>query len=885
MVEISIVLSPDRPLDPTGPLDYVALTLLVAYYALAALALLFVAVNALYKRSDVTVLGWPGLIMMLVGSCLDLTGEFITNGHLSQLDSVRMIDCHVWDYWIKFLSQGLFFSGLCLCMVNASAFIFPRLQQVMARLERPKNRAVKLGLVVAPSIHAVSDAAAADDDNDSSTMEAIELTPDNGVDLEQRENSEKTEEQQQQRRKKTGGPAAANEKHRPRRLCCASCFKWLFRPCTLPIEVFWSKLGPIQRLWALCWAAVVAILGVCVAMVVFSYIPGVTEPVADANTCYTKLYYKALFVAALAVFLAAGWYIYLAATYSDVREYFRIHARRLWRYSIEPPLLKATEVLLLFLARGIMLLDNPASRWLLFRVAPLYLTSGAARFDTNPARFASTTGHYLKECARNLLFCLFGGCIWCVVRNRARREELYRAIHLKPPAAASVYDADRAFLYDVKELPNGEFFEEQWNWYHLIKAGPRAGASALAALHSKQEVDADLRYCRVDGKTRLTGANFSLALTSVTASMLARVAFNVLCLVSFIWGRFLYFLIAAAAYTVALGAVLGDAYLCRLRGCSRAADAISKLDQQVPRNFSNAVYEHNHRVVLEFLEFARSTAVNFEQEAGAGDQLVSFFNWRGLRDAHNFAELFQDEPSRFIECLLVPRKQSRLYTNISHVAVRADARDQNRVLDDVSVVYVPHVVAFLDAYLECASRFESVAFTQLLCLREGTEVDRQLALLEQLSQGRRTTDRCDEDELRRACSKLFNTLFPPSNEAGAAPSESEIREESAVPLRGNRTVIVRSAKREGRFVPALVEEEMHLAVAILDELLWTEYYHSPSSMAWLRVAKAHADMARRREAARALKNVRKQAGGNLDPFVEQVFAEEIDMEMQFEDII
>lgn len=785
-----IILSPERPLDPTGWLDYVCAACLIAYYCASALAMLFVVVNTARKKKDVTILGWPGLLLILIGACMDLTSEFVTNGHLEALEAIRTYDCHPWDYWVKFLGLGAFYSGLCMCMVNSSALVYARVHKFLVGLERnapasPLNGAVLL------SNEAITALASGEKLEPDEQCEEVVLNE------EVQESVEVVTLQRAPRRCRCGHCTTAWR-------CCWRCF------CFLPISAAWSHTSPIARLRVLGFGAVAVIMGMCVLMVAGSYVPGVTAPVPGADTCYTSIFFKIVFVYALAVFLVAGWGIYLVATYTDVREFLLRKARRIWRNRICKPLLSCLEVLLLFLNNGVYLLNNPLSKGIIRHVAPGYLR-GNNTFNTNPKFFLCVTRIYARHLVRFLCCCLF------------RKSD-------KDGDIALSADDELLAAYEVASDYNRT---SVGTWYHeLVEPNaslskrhrpPLAGTERTS---EEEDGDEDLLYCSGAGQS-LTGARFSVALWSVTIGMAVRVAMNVALLVSFALGRAIYFATTEITYVIAVVAVIGDAYLCRLRGSSRAADAIAAMAGEVPENLPDAFMNHKNRVMAEFVEFVKQSAAESAARVSLGlsprspsQKLVSTFNWKGDSDSSSFMIKFMNDCRSYVDNKLVPIDILDSY-----------ARAINCTEGDYMGVNIERAVAFLEAYLVCMSRFKQAILEEGIGFTPSPEKD----LIDRLTNSGREEDAAVAQQLRAYCTRLYDCIMEPN----------------AVPLRSARRAVIRSARQFSMLLPSTVTEEATIVVYLLDELYWIYYVRDARHMAWLRMAKAHADAQYTREARRS----------------------------------
>ena len=750
MFEVVLVLSPERPLDGTGWLDYVCLAGLVLYYALAVLCTLFVVVNVMRRNMDVTILGWPGLLMIIAGSCLDLTSEFVTNGHLELLERVRTVDCHTWDYWVKFVGLGAFFSGLCLCMVKSSALVYTRLQRALSAFEARRRYTGNMGIRPARAC-ATGD------------MEEVELDQ---------------------------APAPPLQPPQEAGCFCLG-FGWAMRAA-------WSRMNPASRLWALAAVAVTVILTACVFMVAASYLPGATVEVEEADTCYTSIYFKAMFLAVMAIFLAAGWAIYMATAHTDIRA----PLARMWRARIAPVLAWCFEAVILFLDKGVYVLGNPVSLALFRAAAPLYLHGGGRRFITSPRRFMRVSRIYALRTAHRV-FSRLPSC--CGLRERVAA------------AHDGSDEVDHGYLVD------SEFrgvAQDAGFYFHAVAPSQAAPAALAAPLAASQS---------------LTGASFGLALAAISVGLALRVFLNVMFLVSYMGGRALYFGLTEASYLVSLSAVLGNAYMCRLRGLSPTADTVEAHAQAVPETLDAAAIQRNNRVLVEFFAFTTNMVKHAERSVG-GRELVCLFSWHGMRNSSSFLTSFQDDVPRYVSTELVPRDSVEEHAGPEHVS-GADA-DGDFPYDDAVIIYLPHVVDFLRAYFECKSRFAEAMDNVVVPSHVGS----QLAFMEEGPMRDAT-----RQELRAACDRLYESLLGKRFHF----SRNHICEEAAVPLVGNRKVIIVNTQRNsGGITPELIRIEFDMAIAILGESVWVQYAHAPETMTWLRVAKAHADSEKLRTAQR-----------------------------------
>lgn len=747
MFELVLVLSPGRPLDDTGWLDYVCLVGLILYYALAALCTLFVLVNVARRNMDVTILGWPGLLMIITGSCLDLTSEFVTNGHLDVLERLRTVDCHTWDYWIKFMGLGAFFSGLCICMVKSSALVYARLQKALSSLENKRHYTGNTG-VYAPRARA------------GDGMETVDLDE---------------------------SPITTQPPSYMERPC-------FYIGCGWALRAVWSRMNPVSRLWALAAAAVTIILAACVFMVAASYLPGATVEVEEADTCYTSPYFKSMFVGVMAIFMCAGWATHMATTHTDIRA----PLARVWKTRMAPVCAWSFETFILFLDKGVYVLGNPLSLAFFRAVAPLYLRAGGRRFISSPRQFMRVTGIYAARCAHRALSVLPAGC----------------GCHT---CMGSMYSDEAEHGYIADTYARDSASEERPAYFHAVASAQVSPAAPTASFSTSQA---------------LTGASFGRALAAISIGLVLRVLLNVAFLVSYMGGRALYFAVTELSYVMALSAVLGSAYMSRLRGLSPTADTIEAHAQAVPACLEAAIAKCNSRVIMEFFTFT-TTLVKHAERSFHDRELVCLFSWNGMRNNLSFYMSFQDDVMRYVNTELVPRDSVEEHAGPEHVS--GTGSEDDFPYDDAAIIYLPHVVEFLRAYLECESRFAEAMGDVVV----PAHVDTQHDFLETDSLD--NTTRCD---LQAACERMYEALLGSRFQY----SSTRICEEAAVPLFGNRRALINAQRNAGGATPEVVKKEAQLAIAILDESVWTQYAAAPESMTWLRVAKAHADSARLHDA-------------------------------------
>lgn len=137
--EWTITIDPERPLDPQGPLDYVALAVCLVSITGAAV----LAFTAVYyrKREGLRLIGPASVLCMCLGLVVQLTTVFITNKHLDGFDAVRLASCVFWDYWMYMLAFALIFGALAYGVVTsriAAIVILPRISAILGALISPE---------------------------------------------------------------------------------------------------------------------------------------------------------------------------------------------------------------------------------------------------------------------------------------------------------------------------------------------------------------------------------------------------------------------------------------------------------------------------------------------------------------------------------------------------------------------------------------------------------------------------------------------------------------------------------------------------------------------------------------------------------------------------
>ncbi len=790
-----IELSPNRPLDATAPVDYATTVAYAAFCLLCACLLLFIAVNKLRRNRDISILGAGGLTLLVVGAVLDTTSEFITNGHLDALEGVRTIGCYEWDYWLKMTGFGFFFSGLCICMANTSIFLMHRVQSLVKTFQKsgegktaPQKETSSLPRLLATD--RLSNGAyipQRTEMEDEKCMVTVEIEHDS-------EDSGDLEEEEEQRHRSPTSTSSNNT--RSCRFCLktgiTTCAGLLCFPCMVFV-IFWRHTTIIGRLRATGFITVTTIMLCVLAVVGLSYIPGVTSVPEGSNTCYTRVILKVVVAVGAAVLIGAAWLMYFVANVSKPREVARLYYQHVWNDKLKPVLYTCLEVVLLFLNKGIYLLGNPISLALLRCIAPLYLTDNGHRFDTRASRFVATSKTYLARALHTICCCCVRFCASDASQDSATSvlfDPIYGPESIEDRKEGFTDAKMRYYAFRRESLRSG-----------LFNTGNGSQPTTTTATEHTQAIP----NWSVYKEDPITGSNFNLALKATTLGIGIRIALNVLCVVSYVLGRTIYMVVTIGMYVVALAAILGDAYISRLRGTCRSDDSITRMSREFPNSFSQAISTRNDRVTGEFLDFAHAFIEEKEKSEGA-THLFNAFTWKNHEEDNGIVIRVLGSIIDHLD----PRLRSK-------EEIEADGEQFD------TYIHIGHMADFLEQYLICKSLFEEAREN---CLNAETEDEIIDTLLK-----RDTHNSLRVAHILTENREKLAHLF----EDGAAHYAS--------PIGACRQAVIRATPNP---TVAFFSTEADIAIGILDELLWHHYVEEPTHMAWMRVIKAYADVENRR---------------------------------------